>query len=215
MFTGIVEELGTLREAAPGPAPGCSRLVFGASLVTGGTQVGDSISVNGCCLTVVDLGDGWWSADAVEETLRRTNLGTVAPGHHVNLERPLRLSDRLGGHLVQGHVDGVGTVVRSAPDLSVDTPASLRRYLVEKGSITVDGVSLTVVEVDERGFTAAVIPHTMAVTTLGGRWPGDRVNLEVDIIAKYAERLLSAGADSPYPEQVGASVAGPESHPRE
>jgi riboflavin synthase len=215
MFTGIVEELGTLRETAPGSAPGSSRLVFGANLVTRGTAVGDSISVNGCCLTVVEMADGWWSADAVEETLRRTSLGTLAAGDPVNLERPLRLSDRLGGHLVQGHVDGVGTVERAAPDLRVQTPAPLRRYLVEKGSVTVDGVSLTVVQVDDRGFTAAVIPHTMAVTTLGFRRPGDPVNLEVDIIAKYAERLLSAGADSPYLDPIGASVTGPDSHPRE
>jgi riboflavin synthase len=127
----------------------------------------------------------------VDETLERTNLGRLAPGDAVNLERPLRLADRLGGHLVQGHVDGVGEVITGPPDLRVRFPAGLGRYLVEKGSITVDGCSLTVVGVDAESFTVAVIPHTAAVTTLGRRGPGDRVNLEVDVVAKYVERLLS------------------------
>jgi riboflavin synthase len=198
MFTGIVEELGSLREAAPGPAAGSKRLVFASSVVTEGTRMGDSISVNGCCLTVVGLGEGWWSADVVAETLGRTNLAGLATGDPVNLERPVRLSDRLGGHLVQGHVDGVGRVARRAPDLHVQIPEGLRRYLVEKGSVTVDGVSLTVVALTDTGFTVAVIPHTMEVTTLGRRSEGDAVNLEVDVMAKYAEQLLSAGVESPY-----------------
>ena len=199
MFTGIVEEMGVLSARQDSPsAAGASRLVLNADVVLGGTAVGDSISVNGCCLTVVDLGPGYWAADAVAETLSRTNLSDVSVGDPVNLERALPFGARLGGHLVQGHVDGVGEVLSAAPDLRIRAPEPVRRYLVEKGSVTVDGVSLTVVEVTTEGFTVAVIPHTMAVTTLGRRRAGDRVNLEVDVIAKYAERLLAAGAASPY-----------------
>ena len=184
MFTGIVEELGRLRSRAGG------RLVVEASLVLDDLKVGDSLAHNGVCLTVVDVGAGCFAIDAVEETFRRTNLGDLRPGDPVNLERPVRLSDRLGGHLVQGHVDGVGVVRSPAPSLEVGLPADLRRYVVEKGSITVDGCSLTVVKVLADSFTVAVIPHTTAVTTLGTRAPGDRVNLEVDVVAKYVERLL-------------------------
>lgn len=200
MFTGIVEEVGALRAREESTAVGGARLVFSASTVTGGTAVGDSISVNGCCLTVVDLGPGWWAADAVTETLGRTNLGGLAPGDPVNLERAVSLDRRLGGHLVQGHVDGTGRVLAPAPDLEVEAPESVRRYLVEKGSVTVDGVSLTVVATTADGFTVAVIPHTMAVTTLGRRRTGDLVNLEADVMAKYAEQLLAAGTPSPYRE---------------
>ena len=184
MFTGIVEELGTVRTRDGG------RFTIESKVVLEGTAIGDSIAVNGCCLTVVEVGDGWWAADAVDETLSRTNLGVLAPGDPVNLERPVRLADRLGGHLVQGHVDGVGTVVRAAPDLEVEVDADLHRYIVEKGSVTVDGCSLTVVRPTDAGFTVAVIPHTAEVTTLGFRRPGDRVNVEVDVVAKYVERLL-------------------------
>ena len=185
MFTGIVEELGHLRSRDRG------RFVFEASTVLSDLGVGDSLSHNGCCLTVVERGEGWYAVDAVAETLSRTNLGDLVPGDPVNLERPVRLADRLGGHLVQGHVDAVGTVVTPAPDLHVAAPPSVLRYVVEKGSITVDGCSLTVVAVLDDGFTVAIIPHTAAVTTLGGRQPGARVNLEVDMIAKYVERLLA------------------------
>lgn len=206
MFTGIVEETGVLRSSAPSPDdPSSVRLAFDADLVTEGTAVGDSISVNGCCLTVVALGEGWWSADAVPETLARTSLGAVAPGQPVNLERAMRLGDRLGGHIVQGHVDGVGTILTPAPDLEISTPEDIRRYLVEKGSVTVDGTSLTVVKVTEVGFTVAVIPHTMTHTILGAKQAGDPVNLEVDVMAKYAERLLAGGTESPY---AGAQDAG-------
>ena len=183
MFTGLIEELGALW-ARTG-----SRFDFEAGLVTEGAKVGDSIAVNGCCLTVVELGPGTWSADVVDETLRRTNLGSLQPGEPVNMERPVRLSDRLGGHVVQGHVDCVGEVVAPAPDLVVRTPDT--RYVVEKGSVAVDGVSLTVAGVDDDRFRVAVIPHTARVTTLGGRRAGDRVNLEFDILAKYVERLLA------------------------
>jgi riboflavin synthase len=186
MFTGIVEELGTV------DSKGGSRLRIGASKVLEGARIGDSIAVNGCCLTVVAQGEGWWEADVSDETFVRTNLGDLAPGAPVNLERPVRLADRLGGHLVQGHVDAVGEIVTASPDLQVRMPGDLVRYVVEKGSITVDGVSLTVVKALDDGFTVALIPHTAAVTTLGRKGPGDRVNLEVDVMAKYAERLIEA-----------------------
>lgn len=196
MFTGIVEEMGALRSSRAGPDG--ARLEFSAGRVLEGTVIGDSIAVNGCCLTVVDLGPGFWAADAVAETLSRTNLGSLQPGDPVNLERPVAVGNRLGGHLVQGHVDGVGRVVRPAPDLEVELDKSLARYLVPKGSVTVDGISLTVVATRPGIFSVAVIPHTVAVTTLGRRTAGDPVNLEVDVIAKYAEQLLRSGSDSPY-----------------
>jgi riboflavin synthase len=180
-----VEELGTV------VARDGSRLRIEAAQVLTDARIGDSIAVNGCCLTVVAKGDGWWEADVTGETWARTNLGDLVTGDPVNLERPVRLSDRLGGHLVQGHVDAVGEVVEPAPALRVRLPAALLRYVVEKGSITVDGVSLTVVVPDDDSFTVAVIPHTAEVTTLGRKGPGDRVNLEVDVMAKYAERLLA------------------------
>jgi riboflavin synthase len=184
VFTGIVEELGTIvsREG--------QKLRIGATAVLEDAKRGDSIAVNGCCLTVVDQGADWWEADVTEESYARTNLGDLGPGSPVNLERPVRLQDRLGGHLVQGHVDAVGEIVRPVPDLEVRMPPELTRDVVEKGSITVDGVSLTVVDALADGFTVAVIPHTAEVTTLGRKGPGDRVNLEVDVMAKYVERLL-------------------------
>ncbi len=192
MFTGIVEELGHVRAVTT--EADSTRLAFDAPLVVQGSKPGDSIAVNGCCLTVVDLGPGWWAADAVAETLSRTNLGRLVPGDPVNLERPVRVGDRLGGHLVQGHVDAVGEVVAAAPDLRVRVPAALLAYLVEKGSITVDGCSLTVVDVDAESFSVAIIPHTAEVTTVGVRTAGDLVNLEVDVIAKYVERLVQSGS---------------------
>jgi riboflavin synthase len=186
MFTGIVEELGRVESMESG------RVRIAAGMVLDDVELGASIAVNGCCLTVVDSGDGWWEADVSDETLSRTSLATVAVGDAVNLERAVRLADRLGGHLVQGHVDGVGEVVEPVPDLRVRVPDGLQRYIVEKGSITVDGVSLTVVEPLDDGFTVAIIPHTADVTTLGRRSPGDAVNLEVDVMAKYVERLVAA-----------------------
>lgn len=197
MFTGIVEEVGrvTGRRAASG---GSVRFEFAADLVTADLRTGDSVAVNGCCLTAVEAAPGRWAAEAVAETLGRTNLAGLTSGDRVNLERPLRLADRLGGHLVQGHVDAVGVVTRAAPDLHVEVPAGLARYLVVKGSVAVDGCSLTVVTAGPDCFSVAVIPHTAEVTTLGGLAPGDRVNVEVDMIAKYVERLL--GGDG---EQAG------------
>ena len=189
MFTGIVEELGTvLAIEAQG---GGVRARIGATAVLEGAKRGDSTAVDGCCLTVVELGDGWFEADVSDESLRRTTLGARQAGDRVNLERPLLVTDRLGGHIVQGHVDAVGEVVAPVPDLRIRMPEDLRRYVIEKGSITVDGVSLTVVQATDDGFTVAVIPHTAEVTTLGAKQPGDTVNLEVDLIAKYTERLLA------------------------
>jgi riboflavin synthase len=185
MFTGIVEELGRVERQEGG------RIRIGARKVLDGSHLGDSIAVDGCCITVVAQGDGWWEADLSDETLGRTTLGQRRPGDAVNLERPVRLQDRLGGHIVQGHVDAVGEIVAPAPDLAVRMPRDLLRYVVEKGSIAVDGISLTVVAVTGDGFTVAVIPHTMDVTTLGTKGPGDQVNLEVDVTVKYVERLLA------------------------
>jgi riboflavin synthase len=185
MFTGIVEELGEVASMDGG------RLRIAATTVLEDAKTGDSIAVDGCCLTAVEIGSGWWEADMTDETLRRTTLGGRVPGDRVNLERPVRVNDRLGGHIVQGHVDAVGEVVESAPHLRVRMPRPLLRYVVEKGSVTVDGVSLTVVDLLDDGFTVAVIPHTSEVTTLGLRRPGERVNLEVDVMVKYVERLLA------------------------
>ncbi len=184
MFTGIVEELGTV-VSRQGP-----KLRLGATTVLGDIEMGASIAVNGTCLTVVAWGDGWWEADVVQESYDRTCLGALQPGDRVNLERPVRLADRLGGHLVQGHVDAVGTISQGAPDLRVVMAPDLLRYVVEKGSITIDGISLTVAAVHPDGFSVAVIPHTTEVTTLGHKGPGDLVNLEIDVIAKYVESLL-------------------------
>lgn len=194
MFTGIVEEQGRVRRIER--REGGARLEFEAHAVLEDAEIGASIAVNGCCVTVVDRGHDWWAADAVIETLDRTALGSLGVGDPVNFERPLRLADRLGGHLVQGHVDAVGRVEATdvLPDgstrLRYSAPPDLLRYVVEKGSITVDGVSLTVAGVEAEGFTVAVIPHTLAVTTLGVKPPGEPVNLEVDVLAKYVERLL-------------------------
>ena len=193
MFTGIVEELGRI-ESFVG-----STLRIAASDVIADAKLGDSIAVNGCCLTLVAQGDGWWEADVSDETVNRTSLARAAAGDPVNLERAVRMHDRLGGHLVQGHVDAVGEIVDPVPDLRVRVPQHLLPYLVEKGSVTVDGVSLTVVKPLDDGFTVAIIPHTAAVTSLGAKRPGDLVNIEVDVIAKYVERMLTpllAGAGS-------------------
>jgi len=194
VFTGIIEELGRVR--AIDRREGGARLEIAASTVLADTRPGDSIAVNGCCLTVVDRGDGWWAADAVIETLERTALGSLERDDSVNLERPLRLSDHLGGHLVQGHVDAVGQVAARRPladgstRFTFSAPADVLRYVVEKGSVAVDGISLTVAALGDEAFDVAIIPHTLAVTTLGQRDPGAAVNVEADLIAKYVERLL-------------------------
>lgn len=193
MFTGIVEELGSVQAVTDlGDA---ARLSITGPTVTSDARPGDSIAVNGVCLTVVDIVDGSFTADVMLETLRRSSLGAVAPGSPVNLERAARVDSRLGGHIMQGHVDGVATVLTVEPTenwttVSFALPADLARYVVEKGSIAVDGVSLTVVHVDDESFSVSLIPTTLAHTTLGTRRPGDVVNIEVDVIAKYVERLL-------------------------
>jgi riboflavin synthase len=195
MFTGIVEELGRVR--AVHRREGGARVEIDATTVVQDASVGDSISVNGCCVTVVELGDGWWAADAVIETLERTALGSLEAGEHVNLERPLRLADRVGGHLVQGHVDAVGRIAARTPlpdgssRFTFSAPSDVLRYVVEKGSVAVDGISLTVTAVGTETFDVAVIPHTLAVTTLGHKDAGGPVNVEVDLMAKYVERLLT------------------------
>lgn len=194
MFTGIVEETGTVRTTRPREG-GVTFEITAAAVLTD-VELGASIAVNGCCLTVTAFDDDAFTCDAVIETLARTNLGVLAPGDRVNLERPLLVGDRLGGHLVQGHVDATGTVRARDPQpdgsvlIGFTAPPEVMRYVVHKGSVTVDGISLTVAAVATDGFTVAVIPHTLAVTTLGGRAPGDAVNLEADTVAKYVERLL-------------------------
>ncbi|HEX2313043.1 MAG TPA: riboflavin synthase [Thermomonospora sp.] len=195
MFTGIVEELGEV--VAVEPHGDSARLTVRGPLVTEDAVHGASIAVNGVCLTVVETRDGAFTADVMKETLERSSLGALAPGSPVNLERPVRLSDRLGGHLVQGHVDGVGRVLARQPGerwdvVTVSLPPELSRYVVDKGSITVDGVSLTVVEAGDDRFTVALIPTTLELTTLGRRVPGDPVNRGVDVVAKYVERLTGA-----------------------
>jgi riboflavin synthase len=209
VFTGIVEELGEV--VALEEFQDAARLTVRGALVTAGAAAGDSIAINGVCLTVTDSSDGTFSADVMGETLRRSSLGALGRGSAVNLERPLRLDGRLGGHLVQGHVDGTGTIVERRPGqrwdvVRISIPPQLARYVVEKGSIAVDGVSLTVSDlgaapdadsVSSHGqpdwIEVSLIPETLARTTLGRKQPGETVNLEVDMIAKYVERLLGGG----------------------
>jgi len=201
MFTGIVEELGTV--AALEDQGDALRLTIAASTVLEDVKHGDSIAVNGCCLTVTEVSTGstgssgtsTWTADVMQETLDKTSLRGVAPGDVVNLERAVTPQTRLGGHIVQGHVDGVGTILGRTPSehwevVEVSLPAELARYVVDKGSIAVDGVSLTVVSAGEDRFAVSLIPETLARTTLGRKRTGDLVNLETDIIAKHVERLL-------------------------
>ncbi|MFJ8854711.1 riboflavin synthase [Streptomyces sp. NPDC102437] len=200
MFTGIVEELGEV--TAVEQLADASRFRLRGPVVTEGAKHGDSIAVNGVCLTVVDLGDGEFTADVMAETLNRSSLGALDTGSRVNLERPMAVGGRLGGHIVQGHVDGTGHIVERRISenweiVKVSLPAHLSRYVVEKGSITVDGVSLTVVDAGPDYFTISLIPTTLALTTLGIKEPGDPVNLEVDVIAKYVERLLGNTAQTP------------------
>lgn len=197
MFTGIVEEVGRVRAVTPND--GGARLEIEATRVLEDARPGDSIAVNGCCLTVVELRGSpptRWAADAQAETLDRTTIGALDAGASVNLERPVRLADRLGGHIVQGHVDATAELVERVPlpddsaRLRFAIDRGLRRYVVEKGSVTVDGVSLTVAACGPDWFEVALIPHTLAVTTLGALATGERVNLEVDVLAKYVEQLL-------------------------
>lgn len=193
MFTGIVEEVGEVVETAP------NRLRIAGGSVMDALAVSDSIAVNGVCLTVTERTDSEFAVDVVEETLSRTNLGDLAPGGTVNLERALTPSSRMGGHVVQGHIDGTGEVISfgGQPEervLRIDLSAELARYVVEKGFVALDGISLTVASQEGAGFSVAVIPYTMQHTVLRVRKPGDRVNIEVDILAKYVERLTASQA---------------------
>ena len=204
MFTGIVEEIGMVEalersggtSQASGDGPG-ARLTVRGPIVASDARVGDSIAVSGVCLTVTDLpGDGRFTVDVMPESLRRTVLGGLASGSPVNLERAVRADGRLGGHIVQGHVDGVGTILTRTPgpswdDVEIALTPELARYVAEKGSVTVSGVSLTVTHVDAASFGVSLIPTTLAATTLGRLAPGTRVNIEVDVLAKYVERLIA------------------------
>lgn len=193
MFTGLVAELGSVEKLAQ---QGSSfHLTVAAAKVMQNLKIGDSVAVNGVCLTVVRLGDASFTADVMPETVRLTNIGLLHTGDRVNLERTLRLCDGLDGHIVSGHVEGLGTIASRRPDgiamvVTITTPPELLKYIIKKGSIAIDGISLTVTEVTETSFSVSLIPHTAKETTLGFKDVGDRVNLETDIIAKYVERML-------------------------
>jgi riboflavin synthase len=207
VFTGIVEELGEI--VALEHEGDSARLTVRGPLVVSDAVYGASIAVNGVCLTVTDVKDDAFTVDVMKETLDRSSLAALTPGSPVNLERPLRPADRLGGHIVQGHVDGVGHIVSREPGdrwdlVTVALPVDLARYVVGKGSITIDGISLTVVEAREDAFSVALIPTTLELTTLGRKKPGDVVNLEVDVVAKYFERLVWARENGEYSGVSGA-----------
>jgi len=194
MFTGLVEEVGTVRSVTP--VGDGARVVIDAALVLEDAQMGASIAVNGCCLTVVEHDATSWAADVVPETVDRTNIGSLQANDLVNLERPLAANGRYGGHVVQGHVDATAAVVAieelddGSFRYTFELPSSLANYVVEKGSIAIDGISLTVAGLDATTFSIAIIPHTHEVTTIGRRTVGDRVNVEADVLAKYVERLV-------------------------
>lgn len=199
MFTGIVEELGTIRSIRRGAASAV--LSIGAEAVLSDLRIGDSVAVNGVCLTATGVDGSGFTADVMHETLQRSSLGALGPGSRVNLERAMAADGRFGGHIVSGHIDGTGTIAERRRDdnavwYTVSASPALLRYIVEKGSIAIDGISLTVASVEADRFSVSVIPHTAAVTLLGAKGPGDVVNLETDIIGKYVERLLRP-ADTP------------------
>ena len=199
MFTGIVEEMGTLRSIRRGAHSAV--LSIGAETVLSDLKIGDSVAVNGVCLTATTVDAGGFTADVMHETLNRSSLGALVPGSPVNLERAMAANGRFGGHMVAGHIDGTGTITARRQDdnavwYTVSAAPSLLRYIVEKGSIAIDGISLTVASVEADRFSVSVIPHTAAVTVLGRKRPGDTVNLETDIIGKYVEKLLRPAADT-------------------
>ena len=207
MFTGIVEERGEVVGVETLTDSIC--LTVRGPLVTSDVGVGDSIAVNGVCLTVTSTTKGVFTADVMNETLACSSLGSLAPGSSVNLERPVTLQSRLGGHLVQGHVDGTGEVLRRTHSehweiLEISLPADLARYFVHKGSVTVDGVSLTIAGLSERSFTVSLVPATLELTNLGDKSVNDVVNLEVDVIAKYVEKLVATSVASPGATSAGA-----------
>lgn len=210
MFTGIIEELGTVKSLVQASQSG--KITVTCRRVLEGTRLGDSIAVNGVCLTVVKLGSSEFEADVMPETLNKSSLGTLQIGSRVNLERALTLSSHLGGHLVQGHIDGVGSIleiksVGIAHVYRIKAPAELMKYIVAKGSIAIDGISLTVVDIDKDSFSVSLIPHTNMVTTLGIKNPGDRVNLETDILGRYVERLLQFSESETAPGNSGGLSA--------
>lgn len=193
MFTGIVEELGTLERVQRGPVS--AHLTIGATEVLTDVRLGDSIAVNGVCLTVTAFGGGHFTADVMGETLAKTNLGALRPGDRVNLERAMQLGDRLGGHMVSGHIDGVGVITDKSPHgiaqvFTIEAPEVVMRYVIRKGSVAVDGISLTVVDCTDRSFRVSIIPHTAKLTTLGFKKKDDSVNLEADMLARYVEKML-------------------------
>ena len=199
MFTGIVEELGTIRSIRRGAASAV--LSIGAEAVLSDLRIGDSVAVNGVCLTATGVDGSGFTADVMHETLQRSSLGALGPGSRGNLERAMAADGRFGGHIVSGHIDGTGTITARRQDdnavwYTVSASPALLRYIVEKGSVAIDGISLTVASVEADRFSVSVIPHTAAVTLLGAKGPGDVVNLETDIIGKYVERLLRP-ADTP------------------
>lgn len=199
MFTGIVEEMGVLRSVRRGAHSAV--LSIGAETVLSDLKIGDSVAVNGVCLTATTVDAGGFTADVMHETLNRSSLGALVPGSPVNLERAMAANGRFGGHMVAGHIDGTGTITARRQDdnavwYTVSAAPSLLRYIVEKGSIAIDGISLTVASVAADRFSVSVIPHTAAVTVLGRTRPGDIVNLETDIIGKYVEKLLRPAADT-------------------
>ncbi|MBQ2677547.1 MAG: riboflavin synthase [Firmicutes bacterium] len=214
MFTGIIEEVGTIKSMTAGESSGEIRVQ--ARTVLEGTKIGDSIAVNGICLTVTSLQPDGFTADVMAETVRRSALREQNPGSKVNLERAMAADGRFGGHMVSGHIDGTGKVVslereENAVWVTIEAPAEILRLIVEKGSIAIDGISLTVAYVDERVFKVSIIPHTGAETTLLDRKAGDSVNLENDITGKYVEKLLAAGVSTPY---SAGSRTGPEDRQR-
>lgn len=194
MFTGLVAELGTVQRLA---RQGNSyHLTVGAKKVLENLKIGDSVAVNGACLTVVRMDDSGFTADVMPETVRLTNIGSLQPGSRVNLERTLRLCDGLDGHIVSGHVEGLGTISEQRPEgiavvVTIATPPELLKYIIKKGSVAIDGISLTVTEVTDTSFSVSLIPHTAKETTLGFKKVGDSVNLETDILGKYVERMLT------------------------
>ncbi len=209
MFTGIVEETGTIRTIRRGAAS--SVLSIAGEVILSDLRIGDSVAVNGVCLTATSVDSGGFTADVMHETLRRSSLGALAAGSRVNLERAMAANGRFGGHIVSGHIDGTGTVRAIRRDdnavwYTVAAPGSLLRYVVEKGSITIDGISLTVAAVTEGDFSVSVIPHTAAVTTLSERRIGDAVNLETDIIGKYVEKLLRSEPEPDRPQGGGLTM---------
>lgn len=211
MFTGLVEELGVVRGVARGADS--ARIHIEAKLILEDMKTGDSIAVNGVCLTSVEFGRGHFMADVMAETLSKTNLAHLRPGDRVNLERALRLGDRLGGHLVSGHIDGVGTITRRerhdiATLITISAPPRMMKYIIKKGSVAIDGTSLTVVDFTEGSFQVSLIPHTAHMTTLGFKKAGDTVNLEGDLVGKYIERLIRfrGGEEADRPEKPAGGI---------